>query len=879
MCCGCEQEQEFLAKGKAMSGGRSFNKLDRLGLMAPERVLNGGYGNGFEGRGNAGRFWEAGRDWRALKPARMSLEGNVEEGESDAGIYLPPPRLRGWKGEVKSASPEIQNLSGEARGGDAGLKAGPETQTSAGGDRSGVGVIPNPGKIEPVESNPAVTLLGPRPVIRKGKTLTPQEAQEVRVWVLEDLKRNHPGFMKMDIQKRLKVQDEALAKVWSGEDQQRYDTSAFKDENANQALDAGDYQKLRIRAEELVKSAPGYAELPVDKRHKAFEAVALSLGKMTEKDFARAMNQRTADERGFWATVGGSAWGTLGNTAGSAVKLGERAYALGDSSYDVSKGHGEGLKKWGDDFEANSTDDRRTGAKLLGHTIGSTAPYLLAAPGLRAAGMGAKAIQYTLGATGAALSGNDAYDRGIERGMQGKELAAYVAGHGGLGALTSMIGIKGAAPGASVTGTLFGKALPHAAKGLESTAAKVLGQGGERALGKFAGATADGVVLGAGANTGSNILEKTLVNPDVGVFDNTGTAALSGGLGGAMGGLTRIGQEAIQKRLSDKYFGGGEPPKPGSPEAKQLSPAARVAMEILTQRRGLAQVADDTLRPSVEKGVQKGREALGDAARRGGALVNEVRDGIGALIDGERGGGPGLALANVGDEAPFGRTASGRPRMNIGGFVDDSNEVYMKGGAKKGGQTRDADGKVSLEGDIGDASSSTGEKALRERQAVGAETSQEASTQKPKLSAQEILGPYLEKLNQIYASDPIYLPESSKTEFKVVTGASLTKGRRIYNLSGMRGHHRHPIAHGGPAIPTEPGGLVFTGESQIPAKELDGLNLSFYGELHGKPDAKVLKIHQPDPGAVFRFGPNPRHTRVTNFWKEVERWQRENGVR
>jgi hypothetical protein len=740
-------------------------------------------------------------------------------------------------------------------------------------------VVPEADRPASVESAPAPARvpvpppLGPRPRIRKGKRVTSEEAQAVRAWVWEDLKLNYPGLMKLPIQKRQKVYDDALAQIWSADDQRSYDTRSFKGEKVNAALDGGDYQKLRVRAEALVKSAPGYADFAGDDRMKAIEAVALSLGKMTKEDFERAMVQRNADERGFWATVGGSAWGTLARTAGSAVKIGERAYSRGDPSYDTSKGYGEQLKNWGNEFETLSGDDTRKGARLVGRSIGATAPYLLAAPALGVAGLSQGGVQFTLGAAGAAHAGSDAYDWGVANGLEGKELAKYVAGHAGLGAATALIGVKGAAPGSSVTGTLLSKALPQTAGAVRRAGVGVVGRGGQRALEKVAGATADGVVLGAGANVGSNALEKAFIDPDVGLWDNMAEAALSGGLSGAMGGISHAAQTAAAKFLKSRYFNGKEPPKIKSREAQNLTPAERVAMHVLARRRGLAQVTGDASKPVVKKGLERGKEAVGKATRRSDEFVEEVRENLERLIEQALGGGPRVAMAGADVEAPHGRTSSGRPRMDIRGFLVDANDAQMagRGGDTGDGLPRDADGKLGLEGNTD--GSVSGDKT------IDSPTPRATSTSNAKLSAEEYLGPYLEKVKQIYAADPVFMPNLGTTNFEAVTGGVLKKIRLDFTRSRLRGHHRHPIAHGGPAIPTEPGGLVFTGESQIPAKQLDGMDLSFYTAKYGKSGAKVLKIHQPEPAEVFRFGPNPRHTKATNLWNEIERWQRESGVR
>ncbi len=145
------------------------------------------------------------------------------------------------------------------------------------------------------------------------------------------------------------------------------------------------------------------------------------------------------------------------------------------------------------------------------------------------------------------------------------------------------------------------------------------------------------------------------------------------------------------------------------------------------------------------------------------------------------------------------------------------------------------------------------------------------------LQARRYLGQHYGQAKSLHAADPEFFPDPDNTLFRATTGSKLDAARAAFVDSGLRGHHVHPLAHGGPAIPG-PGGLAFTGESTIRASQLAGLDLGFYVQ-YGKANAKVLKIYQPKPGGLYFFGPNPRHTQATNFWNQVGRTQRGIGTR
>jgi hypothetical protein len=145
------------------------------------------------------------------------------------------------------------------------------------------------------------------------------------------------------------------------------------------------------------------------------------------------------------------------------------------------------------------------------------------------------------------------------------------------------------------------------------------------------------------------------------------------------------------------------------------------------------------------------------------------------------------------------------------------------------------------------------------------------------LQAKRYLGQHYDQAKALHTSDPDFFPNPDITAFRATSGSQLDAARAAFVDSGLRGHHVHPLSHGGPAIPG-PGGLTFTGESTIRASQLSGLDLSFYAQ-YGNANAKVLKIHQAEPGGLFLFGPNPRHTQATNFWNDVGRTQRSNGTR
>jgi hypothetical protein len=533
--------------------------------------------------------------------------------------------------------------------------------------------------------------------IESGKVATPGEVQAARTRVMEDLKTNYPGFMQLHPDKRQKVFEDALGKVWSRQDQERYHASAEKPDS--NPLDAGNFQKLRVRAEELVKSAPAFEGLSGKDRMQAIHDVTLSLGEMTEGDFDRAMRKRGSDERGFWETVGGSAWGTLARTAGSAVKLGERAYSLGDPSYDPNKGMGRSLKNWGDDFEADTVNDKRTTAKVIGSTIGSTAPYVVATPLLGAAGVGATAAQYGLGAVGGAISANDAFDQGVERGLKGKELAACVLAHGGVAALTSYIGARGAQGAPTMTGNLLGKlaqsptgktlvqratqSAPGAARAV-GAAGQALGTGGRQ----VAGSIGDGVITGVMGNVGKNLVDKKFIDPSIGVFDNTYEAALGGGLGAGLSSGAKVGTDALKARIQQGLKSG------------QYGGAAKRAMEeLVTPRRSAAEFVGDEGPAAAKKALHRGREGMRAVGEAADGVVEDFRE-AGRRVVGHLNGDDGYELAW--DGANRGRD---RPRV----VIDDSpipgtNDMYMagKGGhrSKSKEPTKTRDGKVSLEGSV-----------------------------------------------------------------------------------------------------------------------------------------------------------------------------------
>ncbi|HZZ79558.1 MAG TPA: RHS repeat-associated core domain-containing protein [Gemmataceae bacterium] len=143
------------------------------------------------------------------------------------------------------------------------------------------------------------------------------------------------------------------------------------------------------------------------------------------------------------------------------------------------------------------------------------------------------------------------------------------------------------------------------------------------------------------------------------------------------------------------------------------------------------------------------------------------------------------------------------------------------------------------------------------------------------------LGPYYGQARSLFQRDPAFFPNPDTTPFRIVTGDALAAERALFTDSGLLGHHVHPLMHGGPGLPG-PGGLTFTGEARITRSGLlgadPGLDLTFYRQ-YGNPNARVLWIFQDEPGGIFQFGRNPRHTVATDFWNSVGRWQRQTGVR
>ncbi len=139
-------------------------------------------------------------------------------------------------------------------------------------------------------------------------------------------------------------------------------------------------------------------------------------------------------------------------------------------------------------------------------------------------------------------------------------------------------------------------------------------------------------------------------------------------------------------------------------------------------------------------------------------------------------------------------------------------------------------------------------------------------------NGREYLGPHYDEAVRLHGLDPEFFPNPATTTFRKVTGEELRAARAEFDAAGVGGHHVHPLNHGGEAVPTG-SGLAYTGESTIRASKLAGEDLTFYGEEYGKQNAKVLKIHQPNPDGPMIFGPNPRHTRASTFWEKVKRWQ------
>jgi len=76
---------------------------------------------------------------------------------------------------------------------------------------------------------------------------------------------------------------------------------------------------------------------------------------------------------------------------------------------------------------------------------------------------------------------------------------------------------------------------------------------------------------------------------------------------------------------------------------------------------------------------------------------------------------------------------------------------------------------------------------------------------------------------RLFQADPVFFPDPDSTVFRVVKAEEIDNARVAFENAGLKGHHVHPIAHGGPGIPPA-GGLAFTGESRVKASDLKGLD-------------------------------------------------------
>jgi len=142
-------------------------------------------------------------------------------------------------------------------------------------------------------------------------------------------------------------------------------------------------------------------------------------------------------------------------------------------------------------------------------------------------------------------------------------------------------------------------------------------------------------------------------------------------------------------------------------------------------------------------------------------------------------------------------------------------------------------------------------------------------------AARAYMGPYYEEFERLRRADQAQFPDPEITIFRVVKGSELKSLRYTYKASGLRGHHQHPLAHGGPAIP-ESGGLSYTGETQIRKDIAPDLDWDWYPNKR----AKKTVWHAPDPGSrIVIPGPNPGHAAATKYWRKLERWQKKNGMR
>ncbi|CAH1225281.1 contractile injection system protein, VgrG/Pvc8 family [Paenibacillus sp. JJ-223] len=142
----------------------------------------------------------------------------------------------------------------------------------------------------------------------------------------------------------------------------------------------------------------------------------------------------------------------------------------------------------------------------------------------------------------------------------------------------------------------------------------------------------------------------------------------------------------------------------------------------------------------------------------------------------------------------------------------------------------------------------------------------------------DVYGPHYEEAKSLHEQYPDFFGDPDN--HTIVQGKELANMRKEYDdyvSQGRleRGHHRDGLAFGGKNVPEN---IVFTGETTIQRSKLDGVDLDFYKQ-YGKPNAKVLKLHQQSPGGIIVFGNNDRHTMATNFQNKVLRWQREVGLR
>jgi len=145
-------------------------------------------------------------------------------------------------------------------------------------------------------------------------------------------------------------------------------------------------------------------------------------------------------------------------------------------------------------------------------------------------------------------------------------------------------------------------------------------------------------------------------------------------------------------------------------------------------------------------------------------------------------------------------------------------------------------------------------------------------------NGRDYLGPFYEELKALHASDPDYFPNPDEVTFRIVKTAEKNALRNEFESAGGRGHHKHPLAHGGAAIPEE-GGLAYTGETYFNKAKAPDLEWGWY-ESYGNPSAQKTAWFAPDEEAgILIPGKNLRHEAANRFWKRVEAWQRREGLR